>query len=186
MGERGVRASVSGAGGHRGRRGHLLAPRSRATRRAPTPAVMLHPMLGRDDDREAEQVAALVRQALADASQQTIAVLVRSRSHLLRHRAATAARRLALSRRRDRNAGAPQRRAGPVGIDARARFIRPTACAGSRCCARRGAGSTLADLDALAGGDRNAVLWESMRGYRARRRPDGGRAGAARTRTDRP
>jgi ATP-dependent helicase/nuclease subunit A len=46
------------------------------------PAVVLHPMLGRNDEKEAEQVVDLVKQAMADPSQNTIAILVRARAHL--------------------------------------------------------------------------------------------------------
>ncbi|MEJ2699567.1 MAG: UvrD-helicase domain-containing protein, partial [Desulfuromonadales bacterium] len=46
------------------------------------PAVTVHPRNGRDDAAEAEEVVALVRQALAASEEGTVAVLVRSRSHL--------------------------------------------------------------------------------------------------------
>jgi ATP-dependent helicase/nuclease subunit A len=45
-------------------------------------AVTVHPFFDKDHVAEAEQVAALVQAALADPAQRTIAILVRSRSHL--------------------------------------------------------------------------------------------------------
>lgn len=48
------------------------------------PAVIVHPAAGRDDLGEADRVAALVAEAVADEKQRTIAVLVRSRGHLAR------------------------------------------------------------------------------------------------------
>ncbi|MHB8550318.1 MAG: UvrD-helicase domain-containing protein [Acidiferrobacterales bacterium] len=46
------------------------------------PAVAVHPLIGRVDPDEAEVVAALVDAAMADSTQKTIAILVRSRTHL--------------------------------------------------------------------------------------------------------
>ncbi len=47
------------------------------------PAVVVHPAIGRDDVAEAQAVTALIAQATADDGRQTIAVLVRSRNHLV-------------------------------------------------------------------------------------------------------
>ncbi|TAM46746.1 MAG: DNA helicase UvrD [Gammaproteobacteria bacterium] len=48
----------------------------------PDAAVCVHPFIGQDDIAEAKQVAALARAALAADTDKTVAILVRSRSHL--------------------------------------------------------------------------------------------------------
>lgn len=50
----------------------------------PGAAVRVHPFIGKDDLAEAQQVAALAHAALAEAADKTVAILVRSRSHLFR------------------------------------------------------------------------------------------------------
>ena len=129
------------------------------------PAVTLHPMLERDDAREAEQVLALVKQAQADPSQETIAILVRSRGHLFE-----IAPRL-------RRAGLRFRAVEiePLGH----RSIVQDLLALTRALVHPGdrlswlavlrapwCGLTLADLETLAGDDQKAVLWELMQDAR--------------------
>ena len=125
------------------------------------PAVVLHPMLGRDDEKEAEQAVALVKQAMADPSQKTIAILVRARAHLFK-----IAPRL-------RRAGLRFR---AVEIEALGhRSIVQDLLALTRALVHPGdrlswlavlrapwCGLTLADLETLAGDDQKAVLWELM------------------------
>jgi ATP-dependent exoDNAse (exonuclease V) beta subunit len=123
------------------------------------PAVVLHPMVGRDDGKEAEQVVVLVKQAMADPSQETIAILVRSRGHL-----AEIASRLRREGLRFR----------AVEIEALGhRSVVQDLLALTRALVHPGdrlswlavlrapwCGLTLADLEALAGGDQRAVVWE--------------------------
>ena len=125
------------------------------------PAVMLHPLLGRDDEKEAEQAVDLVKQALADPSQKTIAILVRARAHLF-----DIAPRL-------RRAGLRFR---AVEIEALGhRSIVQDLMALTRALVHPGdrlswlallrapwCGLTLADLEMLAGDDQEAVPWELM------------------------
>jgi ATP-dependent helicase/nuclease subunit A len=138
------------------------------------PAVMLHPILGRSYASEAERVLALVKQALADPSQETIAILVRSKGHL-------------------REIAPRLRRAGlrfrAVEIEALGhRSIVQDLLALTRALVHPGdrlswlavlrapwCGLTLADLETLAGDDQKAALWELMQdtGRLARLSADG-------------
>jgi len=125
------------------------------------PAVVLHPMLGRNDGKEAEQVVDLVKQAMADPSQKTIAILVRARAHLF-----DIAPRL-------RRAGLRFR---AVEIEALGhRSVVQDLLALTRALVHPGdrlswlavlrapwCGLTLADLETLADEDQKAALWESI------------------------
>jgi ATP-dependent helicase/nuclease subunit A len=125
------------------------------------PAVMLHPLLGRNDEKEAEQAVDLVKQALADPSQKTIAILVRARAHLFD--IAPRLRRQGLRFR-------------AVEIEALGhRTIVQDLLALTRALVHPGdrlswlavlrapwCGLTLADLETLADEDQKAALWELM------------------------
>ncbi|MHB8474499.1 MAG: UvrD-helicase domain-containing protein [Gammaproteobacteria bacterium] len=125
------------------------------------PAVTVHPMVGRDDDQEAEQVVTLVKQAMADPSQETIAILVRSRGHLLD---------IAQCLRRE---NLPFRAVDiePLGD----RSVVQDILALTRALVHPGdrlswlavlrapwCGLTLQDLEALVGDDQKAVVWDLM------------------------
>ncbi len=125
------------------------------------PAVTLHPILRRDDEQEAEQAVSLVKQALADPAQKTIAILVRSKGHL-------------------REIAPRLRRAGlrfrAVEIETLGhRSIVQDLLALTRALVHPGdrlswlavlrapwCGLTLADLETLAGDNQKAALWELM------------------------
>lgn len=125
------------------------------------PAVTVHPMIGRDDSAEAERVVELVKQAMTDPTQETIAILVRSRGHLFE-----IAPRL-------RHEGL---RFQAVEIEALGhRSVVQDLLSLTRALVHPGdrlswlallrapwCGLALADLEALAGGDQRAVIWESM------------------------
>lgn len=125
------------------------------------PAVTLHPMVQRDDASEAEQVVTLVKQALTDPSQETIAILVRSRGHLFE--IAPRLRRASL-------------RFCAVEIEKLGhRSIVQDLLALTRALVHPGdrlswltvlrapwCGLTLADIEALAGEDQKAAVWELM------------------------
>lgn len=146
-------------------------------------AVTPHPMVGRDDEQEAEQVVALVKQALADPSQETIAILVRARGHLFE--IAPRLRREGL-------------RFCAVEIEKLGhRSIVQDLLALTRALAHPGdrlswlvmlrapwCGLTLADLEVLAGDDQKAVIWELMQdAWRITRLSEDGQARLGRVRT---
>ncbi len=125
------------------------------------PAVTVHPMLGRDDSAEAEQVAALVKQALTDPSQETIAILVRSRGHLFE--IAPWLRREGLRFQAVEIEALGHRSVVQDLLSLTRALVHPgdrlswLALLRAPWC-----GLALADLEALAGGDQQAVVWESM------------------------
>ena len=123
------------------------------------PAVTFHPMLRRDDAAEAEQVTLLVQQAIADSSQETIAILVRSRGHL--HDIAPRLRRAGL-RFRAVEIEKLGHRSVVQDLSALTRALVHPGDRLSWLTVLRApwCGLTLADLDALAGRDRNSVVWE--------------------------
>ncbi|MCR4333399.1 MAG: UvrD-helicase domain-containing protein [Sulfuricaulis sp.] len=144
------------------------------------PAVMLHPMLGRDDEKEAERAVDLVKQAMADPSQKTIAILVRSKGHL--REIAPRLRRAGL-RFRAVEIEALGHRSVVQDLLALTRALVHPGDRLSWLAALRApwCGLTLADLETLAGDDQKAALWELMQdtGRLARLSADG------RTRLDR-
>lgn len=125
------------------------------------PAVTVHPTVGRDDADEAEQVVTLVKQAIADPSQKTIAVLVRSRGHLFE--VAPLLRREGL-RFRAVEIEALGHRSVVQDLLALTRALVHPGDRLSWLAVLRApwCGLTLADLEALAGGDENSVVWESI------------------------
>ncbi len=139
-----------------------------------SPAVTFHPMLGRDDEWEADQAVALVKQALADSSQKTIAILVRSRAHLFE--IAPRLRRAGL-RFRAVEIEAVGHRSIVQDLLALTRALVHPGDRLSWLAVLRApwGGLTLADLEALAGEDQKAVVWELMQdaGCYARLSPDG-------------
>ena len=88
----------------------------------------------------------------------------------------------ALPRDRDRAARRAAGGAGPPRAHARARASGRPRSRGSRCCARRGAGSTLADLATLAEGTEATHRLGADARRDARREPERRRPGAARAR----
>ncbi len=125
------------------------------------PAVTLHPIMGRDDAREAEQVVALVKQAMKDPAQKTIAILVRSRGHLFE-----LAPRLRRADLRFRAVEIEKLGHRSVVQDLLA-LTRALVHPGDRLSwlavlRAPWAGLVLADLEALAGDAQKAPIWELM------------------------
>ncbi|OGI46437.1 MAG: hypothetical protein A2151_05020, partial [Candidatus Muproteobacteria bacterium RBG_16_65_34] len=127
----------------------------------PGAAVTLHPFLGRDDAREAERVLELIRRAQADPAQPTVAILVRSRGHL-----AEIAPRLKRAGLKFRAVEIEQlgHRSVVQDLLALTRALVHPADRLSWLAVLRApwCGLTLADLEALAGGDPEAAIRESM------------------------
>jgi ATP-dependent exoDNAse (exonuclease V) beta subunit len=138
----------------------------------PGPAVSVHALAGRDALGEADRVVALVRDALS--SGQSVAVLVRSRRHL-----AEIVPRLKDSGLRPQAIEIEQLGHRPVVQDLQAlthALLHPADRIAWLAVLRAPwCGLTLADLDALAGADRAACLWEAMQrdDVLARMTPDG-------------
>lgn len=126
-----------------------------------TPAVTVYPMVGRDDEKEAEQTVELVRQAMADPSQETIAILVRARSHLLE--IAPRLQREGLRFLAVEIEALGHRSMVRDMLSLTRALVHPgdrlswLALLRAPWC-----GLTLADLEALAGSDQKAVVWELM------------------------
>lgn len=135
----------------------------------PTPAVTVHPTLGRNDEDEAGRVVDLVKEAMADPTQKTIAILVRSRGHLVA--IAPRLRREALPFRAV-DIEALGHRSVVQDLLALTRALVHPGDRLSWLAALRApwCGLTLADLEALAGGDQMAVVWELMQDSRRRAR----------------
>jgi ATP-dependent exoDNAse (exonuclease V) beta subunit len=125
------------------------------------PAVSVHAWAGADDAAEAARVAAIARQARAERPQATIAVLVRARSHLAQIVPALRAEGLPL-----RAVEIETLRQRPIVLDllALARALSHPADRIAWLALLRApwCGLTLADLHALAQGDRRRPLWALM------------------------
>ncbi len=138
------------------------------------PAVRVHPCLLRDDEAEARQVAALVQEARERQPDGTIAILVRTRSHL--H---TVVPRLRNAGLRFRAVDVDPLGERPVVYDllALTRALLHPADRLSWLAILRApwCGLTLADLLVLTGEERKATLWERIQdaGVCERLSPDG-------------
>jgi ATP-dependent exoDNAse (exonuclease V) beta subunit len=140
----------------------------------PDDAVTVHALLGRDHDAEAREVVRLVRAALAEDAAQRIAILVRSRTHLA---AIVPALRQAGLRYRAIEIEGLGHRALVSDLHALTRALLHPADRIAWLAVLRApwCGLTLADLDALAGHDARACLWDLMQreSVTERMTPDG-------------
>lgn len=121
------------------------------------PACTVHPFAKRDDAAEAERVADLAEQALAEAGEGTVAVLVRARTHLTEILRAFSARGLRFSAR---DIDPLQRRPAVRDLLALTRALLHPADRLSWLCVLRApwCGLTLADLEALCGDDGGRLI----------------------------
>jgi len=145
-------------------------------------AVTVHPFFDKDHVAEGERVVALVQAALADPAQRTIALLVRSRSHL-----AEIVPRLRAADIPFRAIDIEPLGGRPVVQDLRAltRALLHRADRLSWLAVLRApwCGLTLADLDALCAGDRDTPVWNLMQDTpRVARLSNDGQARLARVR----
>ncbi|WP_432823757.1 UvrD-helicase domain-containing protein, partial [Trichloromonas sp.] len=130
---------------------------------APLPgaACVVHPLAGRDDVAEAALVAELAQQALAAHPEQTVAVLVRARTHLPEILRALAERKLRFTAR-----DIDLLECRPVVRDllALTRALLHPADRLSWLCVLRApwCGLSLADLEALCGDDKERTIPESL------------------------
>ncbi|HVS26976.1 MAG TPA: UvrD-helicase domain-containing protein [Burkholderiales bacterium] len=124
-------------------------------------AVTLHPLLAMEREAEAKLVTSLVQAARAENPDQTIAILVRSRAHLVK-----IAPRLKAAGLRFQAIEIEQLGHRPVVQDLLAltrALIHPADSIAWLAVLRAPwCGMTLADLDALAGHDHNKTIWDLM------------------------
>ncbi len=126
-----------------------------------SPAVTSHPLIGRDDLAEAEVVVALVGEAMADSTQKTIAILVRSRAHL--GKIATRLRRQGLRFRAVEIEALGHRTAVRDLLTLTRALVHPGDRLSWLALLRMPwCGLTLADLEALAGADAGTAVWDHM------------------------
>ncbi|TRO82646.1 UvrD-helicase domain-containing protein [Desulfuromonas acetexigens] len=141
--------------------GVVYAPSTAVHEVLPGPACTVHPFAWRDDAAEAERVADLAEQALAEAGEGTVAVLVRARTHLTEILRAFSARGLRFSAR---DIDPLQCRPAVRDLLALTRALLHPADRLSWLCVLRApwCGLTLADLEVLCGDDGGRLIPELL------------------------
>jgi ATP-dependent exoDNAse (exonuclease V) beta subunit len=141
--------------------GVVYAPSAAVHEMLPGPACAVHPFALRDDVAEAERVADLAEQALAEDGEGTVAVLVRARTHLTEILRVFSARGLRFSAR---DIDPLERRPAVRDLLALTRALLHPADRLSWLCVLRApwCGLTLADLEALCGDDGGRLVPELL------------------------
>ncbi len=127
----------------------------------PGDAVRVHPFIGQDDIAEAQQIVMLVREALAAGADKTVAILVRSRSHL--YRIAPHLKQAGLLFRAVEIEALGHRPAVQDLLALTRALVHPADRVAWLALLRAPwCGLTLADIEVLAGSDAGTTVWEQL------------------------